>query len=237
MLQAGNPITARNTDGAIVSSLRSSTAGNSLSNVVANALKFYESFADPANPSYSWNRSRPNSRAAFIQGDLALYFGYASDLFSIQSQNPNLNFDVAMMPQPKDASTKVTFGKIMSIAVMKSSKNINTAYIAGNLMSAASFSGQLTALPGVSLPPVRRDLLSVAPAQTTNQSYVSTFYKSALIARAWLDPEAVTTSTIWRSMVEDTFSGKLTYQAAIDEAGSTLDLLLAQVQAAQSQTQ
>ncbi len=233
MLQTGNPITSRSNDGTLVSTLKSSTGSDALSNPIQSALKFYESFADPANPSYSWNRSRPDSRSAFIQGDLALYFGYASDLFSIQSQNPNLNFDVAMIPQRKDASTKVTFGKIMSVAVMKSSKNLNTAFIAGNLLSGADFTGKLTALPSISLPPVRRDLLSIAPPQSANQSYVSTFYKSALIARAWLDPDTNTTSNIFRSMVEDTFSGKLTYQGAVDEASSTLDLLLAQVQALQ----
>ncbi len=223
MLQAGNPITATN-QSAIFSTLRDGNQGAS-SEGAEKALAFYMSFADPAGSLYSWNRSRVNSRTAFIQGDLALYFGYASELFSIQSQNPNLNFDVAMVPQTKDTQAKVSFGKITALGVLKSSKNLTTAYIAGNTLSSAVFAQKLVALPAVSLPPARRDLLSAHPTGE-NQAYLSVFFNSALIAKGWLDPDTTATDAIFRDMINNVSSGKLTIDKAVSDAGSTMDLLL-----------
>jgi hypothetical protein len=59
-----------------------------------SVLDFYTSFANPSKSLYSWNRSLPNSENAFLNGDLAFYFGYASEIKRIQDKNPNLNFDV-----------------------------------------------------------------------------------------------------------------------------------------------
>jgi hypothetical protein len=35
--------------------------------------------ASSVRPEYSWNRSLPNSSDAFANGDLAIYFGFASE--------------------------------------------------------------------------------------------------------------------------------------------------------------
>ncbi len=222
-LQAGNPIVMRK-DTELNSVLAGST-NSTLSDGSKKALQFYMSFADPAQAAYSWNRSRPDSRTSFIQGDLAFYFGYASELFSIQTQNPNLNFNVALMPQPKDAQAKVTFGRITGISVLKSSKNIPGAFAAASLMATADFESQLVALPDISLPPVRRDLLSARPTGTTQQ-YVSTFYNSALIARAWLDPDITATDKLFSDIINNSYSGLLTYDSALNQASNTLDLIL-----------
>jgi len=223
LLQAGNPIISL-AGGQLQASLGNNSAGG-LSGVSKSAMQYYMSFSNPAQSAYSWNKSRADSRTAFIQGDLALYFGYASELFSIQTQNPNLNFDVAMIPQLKDAQAKSTFGRMMSLAVLKSSKNITTAYIAGNQLSGADFAGKLAAVPELSLPPARRDLLSVRPTGN-NQAYLLTFYNSALISKAWLDPDPTATDKIFSDMVGNISSGLETYDSAISQANDTLDLVL-----------
>ncbi len=60
---------------------------------------FYTRFARPDNTLYSWNRSFSSDRDRFVSGDLALYFGYGSEGKELERLNPNLNFDIAEVPQ------------------------------------------------------------------------------------------------------------------------------------------
>ena len=48
----------------------------------------------------------------FTSGKLAFYLGRASELFKIQSVNPNLSFDVSSMLQTRGTNTKRTYGEI-----------------------------------------------------------------------------------------------------------------------------
>jgi multiple sugar transport system substrate-binding protein len=71
---------------------------NSLpSDRAAGALTFYSSFATDQNN--VWDNSLDPSILAFSKGNLAMYFGYSWDYFSIKQANPNLSFQVAPVPQ------------------------------------------------------------------------------------------------------------------------------------------
>ena len=74
--------------------------------VVANSLppfetsvQFFTNFSNANNQLYSWNRQQQLDRNAFTGGDLAMYFGFGSEAAALLKQNPNLNFDMAPMPQ------------------------------------------------------------------------------------------------------------------------------------------
>ena len=63
---------------------------------VSDALNFYSSFALP--PANVWDNTLDHSIRAFASGNLAMYFGYSWDFFTIKSINPNLSFDIYPVP-------------------------------------------------------------------------------------------------------------------------------------------
>ena len=63
----------------------------------ANALNFYTSFATDQNN--VWDNTLDPSILAFSKGNLAMYFGYSWDYFTIKQDNPNLNFQMVPVPQ------------------------------------------------------------------------------------------------------------------------------------------
>ena len=216
-MQAGNPIVYE-TDGEFISAL---SAFNPKYNL-ASILEFYTGFADPGKNVYSWNRSFPNSTSAFSAENLALYFGYASELPTLVDRNPNQNFLVAPIPQIRNPNSKLTGAKVTGIALLSSSKNFNTAFTAAGLLAGGDFASKFALSTGVA--PARRNLLQLKPADT----YSPTFYDSALYGRSWIDPSPTYTNDIFRRMVDGVLSNSMTPSDAITDASSKLGLLLRQ---------
>lgn len=217
LFQAGSPIvTIKN--GKYQSVLKeSSTLGFSPAESV---LRFYTQFADPQKALYSWNRSFVSAQQKFLAGDLATYIGFGSEIANLRVRNPNLNFDVALLPQTASDSLKSTFGKILGIAMVRSGSNPSGTL--ANLFSLTDASVVGYASGVLSLPPARRDLLSVRPSDP----YKAVFYDSALISRGWLDPDRLGTNMIFRDLVESVSSGRLRLNEAISEASTQLDEVL-----------
>ncbi|KKQ46980.1 MAG: hypothetical protein US65_C0021G0003 [Candidatus Yanofskybacteria bacterium GW2011_GWC2_37_9] len=214
-MQTGNGIITEK-DGTFSSSLNAINQKYNL----ASVLKFYTIFADPNQDLYSWNKSFSNSSDVFSKEDLALYFGYASELMSLIDKNPNQNFAVAPFPQIKGANFKLTGANVTGISLLSSSKNFNTAFTAASLMATGDFASKFAIALGIA--PARRELLKVKPAD----AYSPIFYDSALYARSWLDPSPVDTDNIFRNMVEKVLSNNMTVENAISDANSKLNLLL-----------
>lgn len=62
----------------------------------SDALTFYTSFAkDQGNV---WDATLDPSLLAFSKGNLAMYFGYSWDMFTIKAVNPNLQFTINPVP-------------------------------------------------------------------------------------------------------------------------------------------
>ncbi len=215
LLQAGTPITSRGTNGTVNSVLNLSFGLPIAPS--QSALSFYTQFSNPTSPNYTWNRSLPSSFNLFLSGNLAMYFGFASEIGSIQQKNANLNFDVTYMPQIRDNAKKITFGHIYALAIVKQSKQIVAAFTAiGSLSGTAS----LKATEAVTnLPPVRRDLLTATPAD----AFREVFYNSALLAHSWIDPNAAVSSNIFRDMIESVTSGRARLTEALDTANSQIN--------------
>jgi multiple sugar transport system substrate-binding protein len=62
-----------------------------------NALTFYTAFATDNNN--VWDNTLDPSILAFSKGNLAMYFGYSWDYFTIKQNNPGLNFQIVPVPQ------------------------------------------------------------------------------------------------------------------------------------------
>ncbi len=225
IMQAGKPIVALK-DGFLTASLArdGNTEGTNERGNAEDALFFFTQFSKTDKVSYSWNRSLPSSRSMFEEGNLALYFGYASEYASIVNRNPHLNFDIAVIPQAGKYATKTTFGRMQGIAIVKASQKQAGAMYATGILSNKEFVGALA--EKMNLPPVRRDLISIRPTDAV----FATLYDSALIARAWYDPDTKATDQIFRTLIENIVSGRTNINQSLFVAQSSIDGLLKQYQ-------
>ncbi len=193
--------------------------GDSNQPVIA-ALRYYTEFSNPIKSVYSWNRALNESRRTFLSGDLAFYFGFASELEDISRSNPNLNFDIQTFPQINGDETLATFGNMQGLAVAQSTDNF-----AGSVRVAALLSSDtvLRVLEeSTQLPPITRSLLS----EPVTDDIRPILYESALISRGWLEPDRDRVDIIFRDMIESISSGRLRISEAVSEAQVELNNLL-----------
>lgn len=189
-------------------------------NPAESALQFYTEFANPSKTSYAWNRSLPKATDMFAAGDLATYFGFASEYAATVARNPNLRFSVSVLPQIEGNATRVAYGKITGLAIARTAKNVE-----GGLAIAQKLTGKngVAIISGaLSLPPVRRDVV----VDTSGNAAAEAFVESSLIARGWLDLNKEKTDTIFQTMIESVVSGKATPSTAVSEGKAELDDLL-----------
>jgi ABC-type glycerol-3-phosphate transport system substrate-binding protein len=156
----------------------------------------------------------------FTGGKLAIYLGFASELFKIQSINPNISFDVSEILQTKNAPNKRTYAKIYALAVNKQSKNITAAFGVAGLMSSGDVNQNFAT--AVSLPPASRALLANRPTDP----YLFTFFNSAVFSRSWLDPEKTASDNIFSEMIQNIISNRLSVSDAISRTQSQLDQII-----------
>lgn len=184
------------------------------------AVRFYTEFSNPIKSVYSWNKSLPNSKQLFTAGDLAVYFGFASELSGILRSNPNLNFSISQLPQLRDVNTKITYGKMTAFAIPNNSKNQIGALATG--LALTSLENIIQSSVDLGLPPVRRDALADKPTDAIG----SVFYDSALMSKSWFDPDSDKTDDIFKNMTESVISGKARLDEAVNLADMEIDLLL-----------
>ncbi len=219
LLQSGDPITERVPGKDSVIAVMKNAFGLPVS-PLESVLSFYTSFGTATSDVYSWNRGLPNSKELFTAGKLAFYVGRASELFSIESINPNLSFDVTKVFQTKGTQTTRTYGKIYSLGINNKSPN---AVASAGVMSLFVVPDTSKALAlALSLPPVQRTLLASVPTDP----YLYSFYKSAIVARGWLDPDTTATDTIFRDMIQNILSNKFSVRDAGTKAHGQLEALL-----------
>ncbi len=218
LLQAGSTITQKE-ESVLDSTLLDPLPGTKTI-PAQSVVAYYTEFANPVSEFYSWNRARPNSFDAFIAGDLAIYFGFASELPSIRAKNPNLDFDVTLVPQIKNSTTKATSANFNVIALSKFSTNPTTAFVVATQLTGKDFLASFSET-NANYPPVRKDLLSAKPTDP----YQSVFYNSALISKTWLDPNPASSENILRGMIENYTSGSMDVYASIENASDLLSVL------------
>ncbi len=220
IMQAGNPIISVSDEGVISSVLEN--RGDTAVSPAESSVRFYTEFSNPAKSAYSWNRALPDSKDMFLAGDLAVYFGFASEFSDMRAKSPHLNFDIAMIPQIRDSIKKTTYARMTGYSVLKQARNPETAFYIISLMSGADFVKSVSDVSA--LPPVRRDVLARVPADASG----SVLYSSALISRAWLDPNPPQTGVIFGRMIDSVISGRERVSEAVTRASRDIGALLPQ---------
>jgi spermidine/putrescine-binding protein len=123
---------------------------------------------------------------------------------------------VAVIPQSKSSETKKTIASFQFLTISKNTRNIAGAY---NTIKVLTDRDAQEILSKVSdLPPVRRDLLS----QKQDDSVGDIFNKSALISKAFLDPDQAETSKIISEMIESFTSSRSKLTESVDRAGQRM---------------
>lgn len=220
-LQTGVPLSQYSAGGSLVANL-----GESSSNGVPPGkavLGFYTQFADPSKVSYTWNASLPDSEQMFLTGDLALYLGYASRARYLRAANPNLDFDVAPLPQPATAATKSVYGLVYAFMIPRGLRNAAGAYGAAALLTNSA--NQITAAAQTGLAPATLAQLAAPPPA---DPIAAVAYAEALYARGWLSPSAGDTDRIFSGMISNVISGRSSLDTALGSAEQSLNALFQQ---------
>lgn len=165
-------------------------AGNILFNVVPpglreqkynpglEALRFYADFANPAKEVYSWNKNLENSLILFMQGKLAVMFGYSYHLPAIRSQAPKLNFAVAKLPQI-EGNPPINFANYWLETVSSKSKYQSEAW--DFIQFATKAEQAKTYLDKANRPTALRALID----EQTSDDEVGVFAEQVLTAKSW----------------------------------------------------
>lgn len=187
-----------------------------------SALSFYTQFANPASQLYSWSRAMPDAQLTFLQGDSAMYIGFGSEAGELRTKNPNLNFDIAFLPQAKSSGlNKATYGDVYGIAIVNES--IYKEAMLKTALQLTSSKFQALFAETQNRAPVRRDMLAVPPG--TGLSDI--IWKSALWTKSWLDPDKNKTDNLFKIMIESVTSGRVRVSDAVvtfsDQLNQTID--------------
>lgn len=218
LLQAGSQMVSVRDDEYVIglNTPRSGGVGSPMETVVT----FYTDFARPENTLYSWNRVQPEDRNAFSAGDLAIYFGFASEYADVLRRNPNINFAVAEVPQGADATSKRTYGKFYGVAIPKKARNGVGAVAAINtVFKNGTYAATLAAT--LNMAPTHRQVLQ-AGAESAQQQ---TAYNAALSSRGWLSPGAERVDELFGQLINDVTSGRDRPSSAVSNTLTRLRLV------------
>jgi ABC-type glycerol-3-phosphate transport system substrate-binding protein len=229
LLQTGNPVTYRDPNSGESSFLISAIGNTNYQGTKTSlpALNFFTQFSNPRDANYSWNRSLPNSKNFFLSGNLATYFGFASEINDIRAKNPNIDFDIAPIPQIRQkvnsSSNRATYGMMYGFSIVRSSKDVNSALTVLQILLNPKALSEMISLSY--LPPVRKDMIS----QGIDDPYLSIFYDSALISKGWLDTNKVESNRIFQSIVESVTSGRKTAVDALQNGSNEFNISLGNI--------
>lgn len=215
--QAGVPVVYSN-NGTYFSNLTESVFGNTTAGVTM--LNFFMQFSNPASDYYSWNRLMPDAKTAFIQNSLAMYPGFASELFELRQRNPNLNFAPAPMPQIKDSNVLYSTGNVYAVGMALSS--LQPTVVNSGLTALTDPIVVAKIAEAMALPPADRTLLSVKPETT----YAPVFYQAALFTHPFIDPNNTETTNRFGTMIVDISTGRLSAENALSKLERELNAIL-----------
>lgn len=186
-----------------------------------SALSFYTAFAASTRKTYTWNAFFESSLRAFAKGDTAMAIGYAADVPIVAAENPQLNFDVAPLPQSRDAKTPVTLSRMRLLAIPRTSVNTEQAW--RFLLWLQSKEIQKTYTDAVGLPSARRDLIRSKPPQ----EYLATFYDQVLSAKTLPVALGSSLSRILGDTIGSVVNRRFSVDAAISRAAGEIDAIIA----------
>lgn len=219
-LQAGNPIVTRSGE-----AYSSTLSGTRRSGQQAEAgLRLYTQFANPSASSYTWNSNMPQDRQAFVSGRLSMYFDSGTAITGVRERNPNLNFDVARIPQRENGEPR-TYADIYGLGLLDSVDRRRQSRVFEALSRLTSQNMAQTIVERTNYTAVHK---SVVSNYNPEDPYKATLLDNAVIARGWLNPNPNRVDVVFQDMITGVTSGRKSVGGAVNDAGRSLDALLSQ---------
>jgi multiple sugar transport system substrate-binding protein len=212
MLQNGTQMTSSDGSSVIFAGSNGSTTPG------LAAFNYYLQFADATSPYYTWNDAQGNDIDSFAQGKTAVIFDYSSALATIKTKAPFLNYGVAAMPQPANATVAVNYAKYNGLAVAKYSTNSAAAwnFIIGLTTSAAD---EKIYTDDMASPPALRTSIAADLTDPT----MSVFAQQALTARSWHESNSTQIDSIMNTAILNVLNGAADSTTALSQAQEAMN--------------
>lgn len=215
LLQGGSSLVTE--EGKIYKVMLDEAPGVAYSKPFTTAMTFYTNFSSVSNTLYSWNRSLGEDKDLFLREELAMYFGFASEARDIEAKNPNLNFDIAEVPQGAGATVRRTYGRFYSLMIPRSVKNRVGAFAVMQELGSQANSKLIS--DAYNLTPVHRASLLAG----SRDIYGQVAYNSASIARGWLNPDLEKTDQILTELLDSVSANRSEISAATSDASKRIE--------------
>lgn len=185
------------------------------------AVDFYTSFANPNSENYTWNSDSDYSTDAFANGRSAFLYGYSYTRAQIDAKAPNLNYDVAPVPQYDLSQPNVNFASYFGEVVSKASVDRKTRDAAWDFLKFATGSKVLDNYYAKDKQPSsRRDLIELQ----TQDLEIGVFAHANLTAKSFYKVDEQKFDALIGDVIENIlFRGQKTSSAlskAQSQAGS-----------------
>lgn len=176
------------------------------------ALEFYTSFANPSSVNYNWNARSDYSVDAFANGRAAFLYSYSYMWQTLLAKNPNLNFEVAPVPQPNLDDVSVNFANYWGEVVSKQSKNQAVAW---DFLKFITSKEQLDKYyTDNKKPSSRKDLVELQAADAE----IGIFATANLTAKAFYRPRQQGMDEIFAKMIDKVLLSGFSLEQALEEA-------------------
>lgn len=176
-----------------------------------DGLNFYTSFADPRSPNYNWNSRSDYSIDAFTNGRAAFLYSYSYTEATIRAKNPNLNFDVAPVPQPNLTDPSVNFANYWGEVVSKQSKNSLYAWDFLNFITSKAELDKYYAKDKE--PSSRLDLIQLQ----IQDPDIGVFANANLTAKSFYRPDQEGMDNIFGKMIDNVILNGVSSQDALNQ--------------------
>jgi ABC-type glycerol-3-phosphate transport system substrate-binding protein len=160
-------------------------------------LSFYTSFANPTSANYNWNARSDYSIDAFANGRAAFLYSYSHTRDTILQKAPNLNFEVAPVPQRALGGTSINYANYFGEVVSKQSKNSAWAWHFLKFMTSQKELDKYYAT--TKQPSGRKDLIELQ----VNDPVIGVFANANLTAKSFYKPDQVKMDGIFSRMIDN----------------------------------
>ncbi|MFH0818774.1 MAG: hypothetical protein V1898_02150 [Patescibacteria group bacterium] len=182
------------------------------------ALEFYTKFASSEWETYTWNADKLSALDSFVKGESAYYIGYHYDLATIKQLSPNLNFDIARLPQIAPQA-QINYPHYWVESVAQSSKNFDISWAFVQYLTNETNSKKY--IESAKKPAARRSLLG---AQAEDYE-LAIFAEQALTAKSWYHGKnEAEAKNVFSDMIDKTLSGNFEIDKIISESANKTQL-------------
>jgi multiple sugar transport system substrate-binding protein len=215
MMQNGAQMTSP--DG---SSVKFATGANGNDNSGLNAFNYYLQFASAAGSNYTWSDGMGTALDTFTQGKTAVIFDYSSALAEIKDKAPFLNYGVAAMPQPANATVAINYAKYNGLAVSRNSTQVAGAWnFIISLTTSVADENIYTKDTGA--PPALRSVIATDETDPT----MSVFAEQALTAKSWHESNSEQIDSIMNTAIVNVLNGAADSTTALTQAQSAMNAI------------